>query len=65
MQVKHNKHELLEIIEQLGSAPLTPENIRNLAALGVAYDALCRVHPDGAEAEHWEHKEPVKPAARP
>ncbi len=68
MQVKHNKHELLEIIGQLGSAPLTPENIRNLAALGGAYDALCRVHPDGTETEHWEHKEhmePAKPAARP
>lgn len=65
MQVKHNKHELLEMIEQLGSAPLTQENIRNLAALGGAYDALCRVRPDAAEAEHWEHKEPVKPAARP
>ena len=36
-----------------------------VAALGGAYDALCRVHPDAAEAEHWEHKEPVKPAARP
>lgn len=68
MQVKHNKHKLLEMIEQFGSAPLTPESIRNLATLGGAYDALCRVHPDGAETDHWEHKEhmePAKPVARP
>lgn len=68
MQAKHNKHELLEMIEQVGSAPLTPESIRNLAALGGAYDALCRIHPDGAEEAHWEHKErmePGKPAAHP
>lgn len=65
MQVKHNKHELMKMIEQVGSTPLTPESIRNLAALGGAYDALCQVHPDEAEAERWEHKEPAKPAARP
>lgn len=36
MQVKHNKHELLEMIEQEGSQPLTPESIRNLDTLGGA-----------------------------
>lgn len=61
MQVEHNKRELLRMIEQVGSTSLTPENIRNLAALGSAYDALCRVHLD----EAGEHKEPAKPAARP
>ncbi len=80
MQVKHNKHELLEMIEQEGSQPLTPESIRNLDTLGGAYYALCRIHPDEAEEEHWEHKEhmgyaehasnaghmePVKPAVHP
>lgn len=80
MQVRHNKHELLELIEQEGSQPLTKESIRTLHYLGGAYNALCRIHPDEAEEEHWEHKEhmgyaehtsnaghmePTKPAVRP
>lgn len=80
IQVKLNKHELLEMIEQEGSQPLTRESIRNLHYLGGAYNALCRIPPDEAEEERWEHKEhmgygehttnaghmePVKPAAHP
>lgn len=80
MQVKHNKHELLELIEQEGSQPLSMERIRTLHYLGGAYKALCLIHPDEAEEEHWGHKEhmgygehtsnaghmePVKPAAHP
>lgn len=57
MQVKHNKHELLEMIEQEGSQPLTMESIRNLDALGGAYNALCLLHPDDPKEERWEHKE--------
>ena len=74
MQVKHNKHELLELIEQEGSQPLTMERIRNLDTLGGAYNALCLLHPDESEKEHREHAEhasnagnmePDKPAAHP
>ena len=74
MQVKHNKHELLEMIEQVGSGPLTRESIRNLAALGSAYDALCLLHPDEDEAEHMGYPErvphpgrmePAQPAVHP
>lgn len=75
MQVKHNKHELLELIEQEGSQPLSMESIRTLHYLGGAYNALCLLHPDEAEhkehmgyAEHASnagHMEPVKPAAHP
>ena len=57
MQVKHNKHKLLEMIEQEGSQPLTMESIRNLNTLGGAYNALCWLHPDEFEEGHWEHKE--------
>lgn len=80
MQVKQNKHELLELIEQEGSQPLSKERIRNLHYLGGAYNALCRILPDEPEEEHWEHKEhmgyaehtsnaghmePTKPVAHP
>ena len=74
MQVKHNKHELLEMIEQVGSGPLTQESIRNLAALGSAYDPQSLLHPAEYEAEHMGNPqrvphpgrmEPAKPAVHP
>lgn len=77
MQVKHNKHELLEMIEQEGSQPLTMESIRNLDTLGGAYNALCLLHQDKNEEEHREHAEhmgyaphagqmdPAKPSVHP
>lgn len=74
MQVKHNKHELLEMIEREGIQPLTMESIRNLDTLGGAYNALCLLHPDEAEEEHGErmgyaphagHMDPGKPAVHP
>ena len=53
MQILHNKHKLLEVIEQESSQPLTPDRVRNLDILGGAYDALCLIAPDEEEHEGY------------